>query len=102
MPTKAELKELAANTTSTWETLNGVDGRRFTSKTNGNSIFIPAAGHCINGSVYAVGSEGWLLSSSLKVDSRNAWGLPFKSDIVEDMDYYQFPRCYGWSVRAVL
>ena len=43
MPTYDELVELTTNTISTWETLNGVNGKRFTSKTNGNSIFLPAA-----------------------------------------------------------
>ena len=42
MPTKADVKELIANTTSTWEEFDGFGGRRFTSKTNSNSIFIPA------------------------------------------------------------
>jgi hypothetical protein len=51
MPTKADFEELIANTTSTWEILNGVNGRRFTSNTNGNSIFVPAAGSCVNGLV---------------------------------------------------
>ena len=68
MPTKADLEELKANTTSTWETLNGVNGRRFTSNTNGNSIFVPATGRCDNGSVSIVGVFGFLLSSSLRED----------------------------------
>ena len=78
MPTKVDFEELTANTTSTWETLNGVNGRRFTSKTNGNSIFVPAAGFCDSGSVDDVGSEGGLWGSSLSVSgSRYAWGLLF-------------------------
>lgn len=44
MPTYAESEELAKNTTNEFTTVNGVNGRRFTSKTNGNSIFIPYAG----------------------------------------------------------
>ena len=100
MPTKADFEELTANTTSTWETLNGVNGRRFTSKTNGNSIFVPAAGGCISGSVSFVGSSGYLWSSSLnESSSRNAWSLGFNSDNV--LVYGSF-RYYGFSVRAVL
>lgn len=99
MPTKAELKELAANTTLTWETLNGVDGRRFTSKTNGNSIFIPAAGNCYDGSVNNVGSNGYLWSSSLVGgDPISGWFLGFNSGGVS-MDYRN--RCNGFTVRAV-
>ena len=100
MPTKTDLEELTANTTSTWETLNGVYGRRFTSKTNGNSIFVPAAGYCGNGSVGNVGSYGYLWSSSLYESySRIAWYLDFNSGSV-NVDYYN--RCNGFSVRAVL
>ena len=100
MPTKEELEELTANTTSTWETLNGVNGRRFTSKTNGNSIFVPAAGDCLDGSVYTVGSGGYLWSSSLNEShSRLAWNLGFLSDGV---GVNIGSRCNGFTVRAVL
>ena len=101
MPTRAELEELTANTTSTWEKLNGVDGRRFTSKTNGNSIFVPAAGYCYGGSVKYVGSYGNLWSSSLNEDiSRIAWDLLFNSVYVGMGNGYG--RCNGFTVRAVL
>ena len=99
MPTKADFEELTANTTSTWETLNGVYGRRFTSKTNGNSIFVPAAGYCNNSSVLNVGSYGYLLSSSLdESDSRVAWYLYFYSGNVGVNGNF---RCHGFTVRAV-
>ena len=100
MPTKEELEELTANTTSTWETLNGVNGRRFTSKTNGNSIFVPAAGRCYSGSVFNVGSNGFLWSSSLyESNSRYAWLLYFNSvNVVVNYNY----RYNGFTVRAVL
>lgn len=100
MPTKADLEELTANTTSTWETLNGVKGRRFTSKTNGNSIFVPAAGYCYYGSVGNVGSSGYLWSSSLDESvPRGGWCLLFYSDYVR---MYNYNRYYGFTVRAVL
>ena len=44
MPTWDDLDELLENTSSEWMSLNGVTGRKFTSKINGNSIFLPAAG----------------------------------------------------------
>ena len=43
MPTNEEWQELYNNTTVTWTTRNGVDGRLFTAS-NGNSLFLPAAG----------------------------------------------------------
>ena len=43
MPTLAQIRELSTYTYWSWETTpNGVKGNRYTSKTNGNSIFIPA------------------------------------------------------------
>ena len=101
MPTLAECEELTANTTSTWETLNGVNGRRFTSKTNGNSIFVPAAGFCFSGTVACVGSYGHLWSSSLNESSSgSAWYLDFSSDNDNvGMGYCGY--CDGFTVRAV-
>ena len=100
MPTSGECQELIDNTTSTWETLNGVNGRRFTSKTNGNSIFVPAAGLCNNGSVHGVGPNGCLWSSSIKESySGYAWYLNVNSSNVFVSDY---GRCDGFTVRAVL
>ena len=99
MPTRAEFEELTANTTSVWETLNGVNGRRFTSKTNGNSIFVPAAGICYSGSAHNVGSDGRLWSSSLnEYNSRDAWDLYFDSG---NVSMYINRRYYGLTVRAV-
>jgi len=45
MPTITEIQELLDNTTSEWTTQNGVYGRKFTSKSNGNAVFLPAAGY---------------------------------------------------------
>ena len=99
MPTKVDFEELTANTTSTWETLNGVNGRRFTSKTNGNSIFVPAAGRCYDGSVYNVGSDGYLWSSSLNESNpRYGWYLFFYS---VNVGVSNGNRCNGFSVRAI-
>lgn len=99
IPTKAELEELTANTTSTWETLNGVNGKRFTSKTNGNSIFVPAAGYCLNGSFAFVGSDCYFWSSSLSEEyPRNGWHLYLTEYFV---DMYDTDRCHGIPIRPV-
>ena len=53
MPTKAEYDELLNNCTWTWTTQNSVNGCKVTSKTNGNSIFLPATGYyCDGASLY--------------------------------------------------
>ena len=99
MPTQTEWQELLNNTTNEWATINGVSGRKFTSKINGNSIFIPAAGGCSNGSGYDVGYGGYVWSSSLDTSSPyGAWYLSFYSGYCGiDGD----GRCSGLSVRGV-
>lgn len=99
MPTKEQLQELIDGTTSTWATQNGVNGRLFTSKTNGKSIFVPAAGSGDVGSMYYVGSYCLLWSSSLNEDDTDyAWYLGFDSGSV-GID--NISRCLGGSVRGV-
>ena len=44
LPTASHVAELVSGTTQTWETVDGVEGMRFTAS-NGNSIFLPAAGY---------------------------------------------------------
>ena len=65
MPTITEIEELLDNTTSVWTTQNGISGRKFTSKTNGNSIFLPAAGYRYGSGLYDQTSYGYYWSSSL-------------------------------------
>ena len=65
LPTDDNLQELYNfnNTTSEWVMYNNVMGRKFTSKTNGSSIFLPAAGWRENGVLSDVGIRGYYLSS---------------------------------------
>jgi hypothetical protein len=65
MPTHDEWTELRQKCTWTWTTQNGVKGFKVTSKTNGRSIFLPAAGFCDGSSLYFAGSRGYYWSSSL-------------------------------------
>ena len=60
MPTHEEVAEMLNNTTQAWVTVNGVKGRRFTGS-NGNSIFLPAAGRDVGGKYKHIwiGMEGW-------------------------------------------
>ena len=100
MPTKAEFQELIDNCNVVWTADyngTGVKGRIFTSKVNGNSVFFPAAGHCLNSSVYSVGSYGYYWSASW-YSSSYAWYLYFGSGS-QRVDYYR--RYFGFSVRGV-
>ena len=100
MPTDAELTELISQCTWTWTTQKGVNGYEVTSKINGNSIFLPAAGGGYERSPYFVGSSGFYWSSSLSTGYPSfAWGVYFNSDNVNrDDNIYRF---YGLSVRPV-
>ncbi len=101
MPTTAEVKELNGNCTWTWTTQNGVKGYKVTSKTNGNSIFLPAAGYRNGSDLNYAGSYGYYCSSSLSTnDSDYAYGLDFDSGFVSS--YYGRSRYLGRSVRPVL
>lgn len=65
MPTYNDWDELLTNCAWTWTTLNGVKGYKVTSRSNGNSIFLPAAGYRDGTDVYDAGSRGDYWSSSL-------------------------------------
>lgn len=99
MPTRAEQDELRENCTWTWTTQNGVNGYKVTSKKNGNSIFLPAAGHRSGSSLYDAGGDGLYWSSSLYSGSPSrAYDLGFGSDSV---DWNYLSRYFGFTVRPV-
>ena len=101
MPTLAEQNELmdTNNCTWTWTTQNGVNGYKVTSKKNGNSIFLPAAGYRLGSNLYSAGSYGGYWSSSLLTsDSYRAYDLCFNSSYV---NWGYDNREYGHSVRPV-
>ena len=99
MPTKEQWKELLENTTDEWTMQNGVKGRLFTSKKNGKSLFLPAAGYRWGSGLHGDGSDGGYWSSSLYTGNPSrAWGFRFYSY------YYIMGSNYrgrGRSVRAV-
>jgi hypothetical protein len=99
MPTRAEQDELRENCTWTWTTQNGVNGYKVTSKKNGNSIFLPAAGCRYDSSLGYAGSYGYYWSSSLHADyPLFVYALFCGSDDVGGSGSY---RRYGRSVRPV-
>ena len=103
MPTPTQIRELinTANTTSTWTTQDGVNGRLYTSKKDSSkSIFFPAAGRAGDGSVQYSGGRGLVWSSMLDADDVDyGQGFNFGSGGV---GLYSGRRYYGLSVRGVV
>lgn len=101
MPTPKQVLELIDNTTTTWTTLDDVNGRLFTSKKDSSkSIFIPAAGYACDGSVKGIGDEGDVWSSMLGTGyASNGYDLNFFSD---NANLFDDGRGFGLSVRGVI
>ena len=98
LPTVGEFQELNSNCDSEWTDEDGVAGRRFTSRINGNSIFFPASGNYGGTALYSRGSNGYYWSSSYG-SATSAYYLYFGSTYVNPAsDYYR--RC-GFTARAV-
>ena len=99
MPTNEEWQELYQNTTQTWTTRNGVNGRLFTAP-NGNSLFLPAAGCRFSSTLGYAGSYGYYWSSSLYTDyPYDAWLFSFYS--VNYGMFNSYGRYCGFTVRPV-
>ena len=101
MPTPDQIKELTANTTSTWTTKDGVNGRLFTSKKDGTkSIFIPAAGDAWDGSVHYSGDYGSVWSAMLDTD--DVIGGQLLGFYSGNVNLLNDDRFSGLSVRGII
>ncbi|MBO6081863.1 MAG: hypothetical protein J6P46_02425 [Bacteroidales bacterium] len=103
MPSKEQCEELINSnyTTVTWTTVSGVNGRLITSKSNTNSIFIPALSNCDGNGIRTTlsGNWGYCWTRTLTSTDTKAWYLTFSSSSiwVNSEDH----RAYGLPVRAV-
>lgn len=79
MPTNAQLLELFINTSSEWTTLKGVYGRKFTSKKNGRSIFLPAGDVRYGGTYWS--------KTLYESDPSCAWALKFDRGSIRNSEY---------------
>lgn len=112
MPTREEMSELGSNCTYEWTTRNDINGILFTSRINGNSIFLPIAGVRYY-SLSDANTLGYYWSSSLTTNSDSpeyggsgsAWCFYFFfSDdwgVLNNYIWSYFSRSAGRSVRAV-
>ena len=100
MPTVDDWQELYNNTSREWTQVNGVNGYKLTAS-NGNYIFLPAAGSGSGSSLDYEGSYGNVWSSSLySVGSPYAFYCYFYSGGFDPDSYSN--RYHGFSVRGVL
>ena len=99
LPTKAEFQELIDNCTWEWSTRNGHNGYKVTSKKNGNSIFLPAAGWYDGLWFYRPTSNGRYWSATpYESDAGSAYNLYFNEG---DRSTGWGGRYYGYSLRPV-
>ena len=101
MPSPTQIQELLDNTTTTWTTQDGVNGRLFTSKKDGTkSIFIPAAGYADDGLIQRSGDFGCVWSSMVSYRKYSS-----KSLFIRDGDSkinINSNRNTGYSIRGVI
>lgn len=102
IPTKEQWGELIQNTTNEWTTINGVNGRLFTSS-NGNSLFLPGVGIPIEKECIRDSYPGFYWSSSLYTDNNyesswKAWSLLFNTDQIKMINW---PRHSASRIRPV-
>ena len=98
MPTVGEFQELDAQCDSEWTDEDGVAGRRFTSRINGNSIFFPASGYRSGTGLHHRGTGGDYWSSSLGSQAYGYYLDFYSGGVVPALNGSRF---YGFSVRAV-
>ena len=100
MPSSDQIKELVNNCTYTWISINGVRGRYFTGP-SGGTLFLPAAGVCLNDDLYDASWAGCYWSSTQNPTFRDcAYRLNFALSFV----YWgtNSSREKGQSVRPVI
>lgn len=99
MPTEEECKELLEKCTSEWVVFNNVHGRRFTGP-NGNSIFLPMAGHRWGKEVKMAGKTGDYWSGTpFMGKERSAYFISMVFEYASWLTYRE--REYGRCVRPV-
>ena len=105
LPTKEECEELIKNCTWTWTEKNGTLGYEVKSKTNNNSIFLPAAGSYENtdtNNERGVIGTYWTSTPADKkyegVYLKEAFVLRFTSSSPYTLYYNKY---FGFSIRAV-
>ena len=96
MPTKAQFEELINKTTTQWTSINGVNGRKFTNKSDSNTyIFLPVGGRWDDTYYNDAGSQGYYWSATYNSSTTShAWSIYFYSSrvtMISNNRYCGFP-----------
>lgn len=95
-------------TTTEWTTLHDIFGRKITSKKNGRSIFLPAAGYRYDTQLDGIGQHGDYWSCTLRIDAPIP--IDYEADKLRisaapiDYDLAMWKNCYryyGHTIRPV-
>lgn len=103
MPTSEEFQELLDNCTWEWYAAGSLTGY-FVTGSNGNSIFLPAAGNNYLSDVDNYGNDGTYWSSDLSSVIWGAYNGPYALRFTSDGKSAKFTnlRCNGFTLRPVL
>jgi hypothetical protein len=109
LPSTVQVNELVEQTDREWTSVEGLPGWRFTSKTNGNSIFIPATGY-YDGNVLSESDKGYYWLNEINTGNPNqARNLVFGqysnqsvTSLADGFWWNSNPRYRGLSVRPVV
>ena len=103
MPTLQQFQELIDNCTITWETIDGIPGKLFTSNINGNVIFLPNNGY---GNATTLSSPGfqsaYWTSDEDEENSSKAYAFALSTSILPNLNpVHVEEKRFGFGIRAV-
>jgi len=101
MPTLEQSEELfnTSYTSTEWTQMNGVDGMKITSISNGKSIFLPAAGYRKDTDLNSVGGMGTYWTTSRADYAMHAYEIYVSSG---GFSKYMADRSWGHTIRPVV
>ena len=101
MPSLDQIKELINRCDWQWITRNGVNGCLFTSRLNGVSLFLPAAGRIFGSKLGSTGSSGQYWARTKSSEDPNTANNLVIDPVYEPVAGNYLDRDAGRSIRAV-
>lgn len=103
IPTSQQFQELIDNCTITWETIDEITGKLFTSNINGNVIFLPNNGY---GNATTLSSprfqSAYWTSDEDEEDSSKAYAFALSTSILPNLNpVHVEEKRFGFGIRAV-